>query len=125
MVKSTVKTSMWALNTDSELYDMVVPTLYGGANYYTKNYYSSTNKTSSDRSRLPREQSLCVGDIIVVRFGSGEGLYMYAGGDYLISISASLSNDNRPTHNRLQRLLSVGNYYAVLRPSMVDTDIEE
>ena len=116
---SSAYSNMWELNTSSEYYDMVIPTLYGGGKYYTKNYYSSTNKTSSDRSRLPREQALCFGDILVVRFSSSDALYMYVGSEHLINLNASLSNDsNYAAYHRLQRMLSVGNYYAILRPSM-------
>ena len=129
MIKSTVKTSMWTLNTESPFYDMAIPTLYGGAKYYTKNYYSATNKTSSDRSRLPREQAVCVGDIIVARFSdkndgtASYATYIYVGDDHFVNVNASLSVDsNYESYHRLQRMLSVGNYYVILRPSMAFAD---
>ena len=112
---------MWTLNVESEYYEMLIPTLYGGGNYYTKNYYSSYNKQSSDRSRLPREQALVFGDIIVVSFSSSYATYMYVGGDHLVKLDSALSPDSGfAVYHRLQRMLSAGNYYAILRPSMAD-----
>ena len=124
---SSYSSSLYEFNTASEYYQMVVPTLYGGGKYYTKNYYNSTNKTSSDRSRLPREQSLVFGDIIIAEFSSSSSLYMYTGEGNLVSIgqtSASISYDSRATHNRLQRMLSAGKYYTIIRPSMADSFVE-
>lgn len=113
--------SLWELNTDYEYYDMIVPTMYGGGKYYTKNLYSATCKDSSDRSRLPREQGLVFGDIVVARFSSSYATYMYLGSEHLININASLSDDaNYASYHRLQRMLSAGNYYVILRPSMGD-----
>ena len=111
--------SLWQLSEESEYYSMVAPTLYGGRKYYTPQRYNSTTKVNTDRSRLPREQALVVGDLVVVKFGSSEGLYFYLGGDSFVSVSsASMANDSRPVSERLMRMMSVGNYYAILRPSM-------
>lgn len=112
----------YKLSTSSDWYNMVVPTMYGGAKLYVAKGYTSTSKVQSDLCRLPREQSLVIGDVLLVKFSSDSALYMYVGGDHCIAIgtsSGSLSIDSsRYTHNRLQRLLSVGTYYAILRPSM-------
>lgn len=110
---------LWQLATDSEYYDMVAPTLYGGRRYYTPQRYTSTSKVNTDRSRLPREQALVVGDVLVVRFSSSNGMYLYVGGDHFVSLgSASMASDSYSVTVRLMRMMSVGNYYAVLRPSM-------
>ena len=98
---------------------MVAPTLYGGRKYYTPQKYTSTSKVNTDRSRLPREQALVVGDVLVVRFSSSNGMYLYVGGDHFVSLgSASMASDSYSVTVRLMRMMSVGNYYAVLRPSM-------
>ena len=111
--------TLWQLSSDSEYYDMVVPTMYGGRKYYTPQQYTSTSKVNTDRSRLPREQALVVGDILVVRFSSSDGMYMYVGGDNFISVgSSSLAADTYTSTQRLMRMMSVGNYYTILRPSM-------
>ncbi len=111
--------TLWQLIEDSEYYDMVAPTLYGGRKYYTPQRYTATVKVNTDRSRLPREQALVVGDILVVRFSSSERVYMYAGNGVLINLSdPTLPNDTYTATVRLMRMMSAGNYYTVLRPSM-------
>ncbi len=122
---STTNSSLYEFNKNSEYYEMVAPTFYGGGKFYTRNYYSSTNKTSSDRSRLPRTQGLVFGDIIVAEFSSSSGLYMYTGEGSLVSIGATLGYDTRTTHNRLQRMLSAGKYYTILRPSMSESFVAD
>ena len=125
-IASTSNSSLFQLNEECAWYNMVVPTMYGGSKLYTKCSYSSNPKVQSDLCRLPREQSLVIGDVIFARFSDSSGkpsygIYMYVGGEHCINISAStgvLSVDSRYTHNRLQRLLSAGTYYAILRPSM-------
>ena len=111
--------TLWQLSEDSEYYGMVAPTLYGGYRYHTPQAYTSYSKVSTDRSRLPREQALVVGDILVVKFSSSDAMYMYVGGDQFVSLgSASMPNDSYSVTVRLMRMMSVGNYYAILRPSM-------
>lgn len=109
----------YTLNEESEYYSMVVPTLYGGRRFFTPQRYSAYSKTNTDRSRLPREQALTVGDVLVVKFGSSEAIYMYAGSLGLLNLSeTNLAKDAYSTSVRLMRMISVGNYYAVLRPSL-------
>ena len=111
--------SVWQLSADSEYYDMVAPTFYGGYRYHTPQAYTTYSKVSTDRSRLPREQALVVGDILVVKFSSSDAMYMYVGGDHFVSLgSASMTDDTYSVTVRLMRMMSVGNYYAILRPSM-------
>jgi uncharacterized repeat protein (TIGR01451 family) len=111
--------TFWRLSENSEYYDMVAPTLYGGYRYYTPQNYSADLKVNTDRSRLPREQALVVGDILVVRFSSAEVMYLYTGAENLLNLSnPELPNDSYSATVRLMRMMSVGNYYAVLRPSM-------
>ena len=125
---SSYSSSLYEFNKDSEYYGMVAPTFYGGGKFYTKNQYGATSKASTDRSRLPRTQGLVFGDIVVAEFSSSSALYMYTGEGNLVAIgqtSASISYDSRTTHNRLQRMLSAGKYYTILRPSMEFDDTVE
>ena len=109
----------WQLSSDSEYYAMVAPTLYGGYRYHTSQDYTASSKENTDRSRLPREQALVVGDVLVVRFSSSNAMYMYVGGDQFVSLgSASMPDDSYSVTVRLMRMMSVGNYYTILRPSM-------
>ena len=112
--------TLWQLSSDSEYYSMVVPTMYGGRKYYTPQKYTSTSKVNTDRSRLPREQALVVGDILVVQFSASPGMYMYVGGDHFISVSGSsmATDSNYTPTQRLMRMMSVGTYYTILRPSL-------
>jgi hypothetical protein len=81
--------------------------------------YTAYSKENTDRSRLPREQALVVGDILVVQFSSASGMYMYVGGDSLVNLaSASMPNDSYSVTVRLMRMMSAGNYYTILRPSL-------
>ena len=110
---------LWQLTPDSEYYDMVAPTLYGGRKYHTPQEYTSFVKVSTDRSRLPREQALVVGDLLVVKFSSSERVYLYTGGENLLNLSSeNMEEDIYSVSVRLMRMMSAGNYYAVLRPSL-------
>jgi hypothetical protein len=97
--------------------------MYGGRKYYTPQRYTATSKVNTDRSRLPREQALVVGDILVVRFSSSSGMYIYAGDGVFLTLYSStttppLSNDAYSATVRLMRMMSVGTYYTILRPSL-------
>ncbi len=109
----------YELNTESEYYSMIVPTMYGGLRLYTPQRYTNATKVNTDRSRLPREQALTIGDLIVAKFSTTEDIYMYTGSNRLINLSApSLPDDIYSTNVRLMRMMSAGNYYVILRPSM-------
>ncbi len=111
--------TMYRLNDDSEYYSMVVPTMYGGRKYYTNQQYNATTKVNTDRSRLPRAQALVAGDILVVQFSDSSGMYLYVGGDHFVNIAnTALPDDSFTTTVRLMRMMSVGTYYTLLRPSM-------
>ncbi|MBP3606102.1 MAG: DUF11 domain-containing protein [Clostridia bacterium] len=118
VIYDLVKTR-YELNTESEYYSMIVPTMYGGLRFYTPERYGETVKPNTDRSRLPRTQALNIGDIVVAKFSSSERVYMYVGSDTLINLSTdALTSDVYSATVRLSRMMSVGNYYAILRPSM-------
>ena len=116
----TDKKSVWTLNTSGEYHGMLVGGLYGGRRMFTTQGYTPTEKICSDRARLVREQSLDIGDIIVVKFSDSTALYMYVGTDKLLNLSSStIKEDSYDIDDRLARLIAVGNYFAVLRPSQM------
>ena len=111
--------TLYQLNDESKYYSMVAPTMYGGRKYYTPQRYTATSKVNTDRSRLPREQALVVGDILVVQFSASSGMYLYVGGDHFVNIAnTALPDDSFTTTVRLMRMMSVGTYYTILRPSL-------
>lgn len=115
---TTGNSTVWYHNTESVYYEMIAPTLYGGRRFFTPQKYTETEKVSSDRSRLPREQGLVIGDILVTKFLSSEGMYMYVGDGVFVNLyKTNLSEDAYSVSVRLMRMISAGNYYVVLRPS--------
>jgi len=111
--------TVWKLNEESEFSDMLIHGMYGGRRVFTPLRYSSSEKINSDRSRLPREQALSVGDVIVVKFSSGERMFMYIGDGILVNLSVvKLDYDTYSASTRLMRMMSAYHYYFILRPSM-------
>lgn len=109
---------IWKLNPNSPYYKLVAPTLYGGRKYFTPQQYTATSKANSDRTRLPRVQDMVVGDVLVVKFLSSEAMYLYVGGDHFLNLGKStLDEDTYTSSVRLMRMMSAGQYFAVIRPS--------
>lgn len=109
---------IWKLNPNSPYYKLVAPTLYGGRKYFTPQQYTATSKANSDRTRLPRVQDVVVGDVLVVKFLSSEAMYLYVGGDHFLNLGkATLNEDTYTSSVRLMRMMSAGQYFAVIRPS--------
>ena len=109
---------IWKLNPNSPYYKLVAPTLYGGRKYFTPQQYTATSKANSDRTRLPRVQDMVVGDVLVVKFLSSEAMYLYVGGDHFLNLGkATLDEDTYTSSVRLMRMMSAGQYFAVIRPS--------
>ena len=117
---STGNSLVWTLNTESAYYSAVAPTLYGGRRFFTPMKYTDAKKINSDRSRLAREQALVIGDILITKFSSSEAMYMYVGDGVLVNLmKVEMPADNYTATVRLMRMNSAGNYYAVLRPSLM------
>ena len=115
---STGKSLVWTLDTESAYYNMIVPTFYGGRRFFTPQQYTETDKQNTDRARLPREQGLIVGDVLITKFLSSEKMYLYIGDGVLVDLNKpDLKEDVYSASIRLMRMLSAGNYYVVLRLS--------
>ena len=105
----------------TELSKMIVPNLYGGLDIKTGwLYYESEN----DKTRLPKEEHLTVGDIIVADWSEGSTVYVYAGDKTLVTLengickALTIGDDiYTPGVNIIISLLGY-NRYAVIRPSM-------
>ena len=103
---------------------MIAPNLYGGLDIrYGWLYFPSEN----DKTRLPKEEHLAIGDIILADWEGGNDVYVYAGDKTLITVEdgvckALTIGDNiySPKDNIIISLLGY-NRYAVLRPSMTST----
>ncbi len=112
--------NLFEINKSSDYYAMVVDTLYGGRNYFTSGEYTESQKINTNRSRLPRQHSLVVGDILIAKFTSSENCYLYIGGNMFLNIStATIVEDTFDVSTRLMRMISARHYYCILRPSQI------
>ncbi len=108
-------------HTSTALSKMIAPNLYGGLDIrYGWLYFESEN----DKTRLPKEEHLSVGDIILADWEGGNNVYVYAGDKTLVTVedgvckARAIGDDiYKAGENILISLLGY-NRYAVLRPSM-------
>ncbi|MBQ2743529.1 MAG: DUF11 domain-containing protein, partial [Oscillospiraceae bacterium] len=108
-------------HTSTALSKMIAPNLYGGLDI---RYGWLYHKSENDKTRLPKEEQLSVGDIILADWEGGNNVYVYAGDKTLVTVEdgvckALTIGDNiyKAGENILISLLGY-NRYAVLRPSM-------
>lgn len=91
---------------------LVVDGLYGGRHYFTKEL---AFLNGGNRVRLPKEENLVIGDVILAVSSTSEKVYIYDG-EYLVDVSAS-TFENQDPNVRLERLMAFQHYFVVLRPS--------
>ena len=91
---------------------LVVDGLYGGRHYFTKEL---AFLNGGMRVRLPKEDNLVIGDVIIAASSSADKVYIYDG-EYLVDVSAAAFRDQEP-NTRLERLMAFQHYFVVLRPS--------
>ena len=115
-------------HTSTALSDMLVPNLYGGRLIRTGwTYLESEN----DKTRLPKEEHLSVGDIIVADWSGGSVVYFYAGAHKLITVEDGVCKELTIGENIFVEgeniLISLLGYdrYAVIRPGMRETATAE
>lgn len=110
----------------TELSKMIAPNMYGGLDIrYGWLYLESEN----DKTRLPKEEHLSVGDIIVADWNNddtaGETAYVYAGNKTLITAddgtakALTIGDDIYTKGDNIIISLLGYDRYAVLRPSLV------
>ena len=112
MSTETNPRQIFMMNTGSIYQDMLAPTLYGG-------YRMWTPRWQQDRTRLPKEHDLQVGDVLIGRILSSRVIYMYLGEELgFVNLStATLDASAVTAEKQLERLLGYGYYFAILRPS--------
>ena len=98
------------LATDGKFAEMVAPTLYGG-----KNVANST-RFDGERTRMPWERDLVVGDILF--FATSSRFYMYIGDGKFIDMQTFKERD---AFERLEETIG-WQEFAVLRPSLAFED---
>lgn len=113
---------------DSALSDMLAPNMYGGLSVrYGWLYFEAEN----DKVRLPKEENLFIGDIIVADWSDGEAFYLYVGNHTLLTVEGgvckalTIGDDIfTPGDNIIISLLGYDRY-AVLRPTMRNIDMSD
>jgi uncharacterized repeat protein (TIGR01451 family) len=112
MSTESTKRQIFKVNTGSKYQQLVAPTLYGGYRMFTPLW-------QHDRTRLPQEHDLQVGDLIVGRTLSSRVIMMYLGQEqgFVKLTTATLDADTVAPALRLERLHGYGYYFAILRPS--------
>ena len=98
------------LATDGKFAEMVAPTLYGG-----KNVVNST-RFDGERTRMPWERNLVVGDILF--FATSSRFYMYIGDGKFMDMNTFKQRD---AFERLEETIG-WKEFAILRPSLTFED---
>lgn len=100
--------SMKAIATEGKYGAMIAPSLYGGKAVL------NSDRFLGERTRLPREKNLIVGDILYLQ-GSGStfGLYIYMGEGKMLDLKTL---NERDLNERLDNTIG-WQMFAVLRPS--------
>ncbi len=101
----------YALSETSTLVNAVAPSLYGGKNVLT------SDRFMRERTRLPSEKNLIVGDVIYIGIANdAPAMYIYAGDGALYALTNSL--DKSKLSARLES--TIGHQaFAILRPSLI------
>ena len=113
MSTEEIPQQLYRFNADSAYGKMVAPTLYGGYRVWSQMW-------QHQRTSLPRQQDLQVGDVLVGRTSTTWELYLYLGQElgFVNMTTATLEADTLTVPLRLERLLGYGHYFAILRPAM-------
>lgn len=114
--------------TSTTISDMLAPNLYGG---YSIRYGWLYFEDENDKTRLPKEEHLCVGDIILADWSGGSVVYFYAGNHTLITVQngvcqkLTIEEDIFTAGKNI--LISLLGYdrYAVIRPGMRDVSMSD
>jgi len=108
---------------ETSISDLLVPNLYGGQSIKNGWLY---HESENDKTRLPKEEHLNPGDIILADWNGGSTVYFYAGNHKLVTVENSTCTTHTIGDNIFVAgeniLISLLGYdrYAVLRPSKRD-----
>jgi len=101
--------SLKTIATSGTYAEMIAPSLYGG-----KNVNNST-RFDGERTRLPRERNLLVGDILFLS-GASKCIYIYVGNGMFLDLQKGLNE--RDAYERLEETIG-WQHFAILRPSLI------
>lgn len=123
ILDSLLDSENYVCKTDSPLYEMLVPNLYGGLNL-KEGYRNYVNH--NDRTRLVSKQELAIGDIIIADWKKGNIVFMYMGDSKLLAVEdgkcTALTIGDNIFENPDNILISLLAYdrFVILRPSMTE-----
>ena len=102
--------AIYELNPNGSYTKLLAPGLYGGYRLWASEF-------ANDRTRLAKVQDLQVGDVLLGKTSSSEGVMLYLGEERGFVNMSTLAADTVSVANRLERVLAYGNYYAIMRPT--------
>ena len=104
--------SNYKIATSGKYADMIAPSLYGGK------VVENSDRFDGERTRMPREENLVIGDILFLQ-GSEKGyLYIYLGDGLMLSLSNLADKD---VDERLEETIG-WQRFVILRPSLAITE---
>ena len=106
----TASSENFVLNGTGDIALTVAPSLYGGKSVL------NSDRFSGERTRMPREKNLVVGDVLYLQSSENGYLYMYVGDGKFYDLNKSLNP--RDAYERLEETIG-WTAFAVLRPSLV------
>ena len=114
-------------HTKTELAALLVPNLYGGLNIRTGWAYLPAE---NDKTRLPSESHLAVGDVILADWSGGSVAYLYVGNSTLLTVKGGVASTLTIEEDIYTAgkniIISLLGYdrYAVIRPT-VSSDLPD
>lgn len=100
--------SNYKIATTGKYADMIAPSLYGGK------VVENSDRFDGERTRLPRERNLVVGDILYMHSATAGYLYIYVGNGEMIDLQKLTVRD---VYERLEETIG-WQRFVILRPSL-------
>jgi uncharacterized repeat protein (TIGR01451 family) len=104
--------SNYKIATTGKYADMIAPSLYGGK------VVENSDRFDGERTRLPRERNLVVGDILYMHSETAGYLYIYVGNGEMIDLQKLTVRD---VNERLEETIG-WQRFVILRPSLAVTE---
>ncbi len=108
----TKYSSNFQIATTGKYADMIAPSLYGGK------VVVNSDRFDGERTRLPREHNLVVGDILYLHSETAGYLYIYVGNGEMIDLQKLTVRD---VNERLEETIG-WQRFVILRPSLAVTE---
>ena len=100
--------SNFKIATEGKYADMIAPSLFGGK------VVNDTDRFDGERTRMPRERNLIVGDILFLQSDTSGYLYIYIGNGEMIDLQKLTVRD---VDERLEETIG-WQRFAIIRPSL-------